>query len=144
MRVAAWIVAIAGVSAPLERAVQRALAPRIDAVGKGVCQLIAIKASLRLGPAARKVGGRRGAARAHWLRTVIGSRLRRLVRARDLRARIAAILMLLQNAEQEAARFAKRLRCGLMRRRGGVPKSAFVSAPIAGGYATPGFAADTS
>ena len=126
LRLAAWIVEIAGVSAPLERAVVKAIESKLAIVARGVCMLIAAKAALRMNTPKSTNGGAPKIA-CGGLRVILGSRLRTLVRAKnlDVRAKIAGLLMLLQNADQEVSRFARRLRRGLTRRLGGVSRAAF-------------------
>jgi hypothetical protein len=61
------------------------------------------------------------------LRGLFGARLRKLARAKDLRARIAALLALIHNAEAHIAFEARRLAHGFTHRLGGVPRAAFIA-----------------
>jgi hypothetical protein len=126
LRLAAWLVHNGWLAAPVERALEHILKPKLVYMARGICMLIAAKAVLAAPHVARKAGGKPPSTRiAHIRRSAIGARLRKLVRARDLRARIAALLMLLQNAEKEIARIAQRLKHGLSRRRGSVALASF-------------------
>jgi hypothetical protein len=53
--------------------------------------------------------------RRHFMRSVLGSKLRRALRHRDPIARIAILIDALTHLDAWATRFAKRLRCGFMR-----------------------------
>ena len=53
--------------------------------------------------------------RRHFMRSILGARLRRALNHRDPMARIAILIGALTNIDAWAARFAKRLRCGFMR-----------------------------
>jgi hypothetical protein len=122
LRLAAFIVQTAGLFAPLERAVQTALKPRIDILAQIIILAISLKARRLIATPPPAKPHRPGKRPPHMMRMIIGSRLRRLARAKHLGARISALLALLQNAEAEIARLAKRMRLGLTRRRGGVKR----------------------
>ena len=53
--------------------------------------------------------------RRHFLRSILGSKLRRALNHRDPIARIAILIDALTHLDAWAVRFAKRLRCGFMR-----------------------------
>lgn len=119
LRIAKYILETVGAVAPLGKALERALAPSLTRLTKLVFALIANKALAQL-PSfkfSKPQTWRKNPSRA--FRALFGVRLRRLARARDVRARIAALLMLIANVAKEAARFARRIRNGLTSRLGG-------------------------
>jgi hypothetical protein len=138
LRVAGWLIGVAGLSTPLERAVAAAVRPFTTKMTRIVFRLIALKAMASLPPEEKRRGGPPRRARQHYERAVFGARLRRLVKARDPRALIAELLMLLQEADAHAKRLVRRLKNGFTRRRGGFalePRAArlillFLGAPL--------------
>ncbi len=119
LRGAGWLIAIAGISEPIERAIHQAIRPFTERMTWVVLTLIMLMAQTHLGPVSRKAGGPPRHARKHLKRSVFGARLRKLAKARDPRTLIMALLNLLEHAEKHAARLARRLRNGLARRLGG-------------------------
>ena len=120
LRAGGWLIAVAGLSEPLGRAIDAAIRPFTKKMIWVVLTLIALMAQAHLPtPPRQSAGGRPKHARGNMNRSVFGARLRKLARAKDPRAIIAALLMLLQNAEAHALRLARRLRNGLARRLGG-------------------------
>ena len=128
LRAASWIVQVAGLYAPVERAVARALDPFLDKIAKLVFALIVLHASALLRDTyllqrkrirVSRPGGPPRKQHGHHLRTMTGSALRRLARVRDVRGRIAALARMLNEIDALAGRLAKRLARGLSRRRGG-------------------------
>jgi hypothetical protein len=129
LRVAGWLVAAAGLSAPLGRATRKAVRPFTKKMTAIVFRLIALKALSLLPLQKLSKGGPPRRDLAAYERTLFGARLRQLVKAKDPRAILSALLMLLQNAGAHAERLARRLRNGFTRRRGGFvlePRAALV------------------
>lgn len=122
LKLAGLILQIAGAYAPLERAIETALHKRLDRFTNIACAAIALKAHARTRPHKHpRRFGKTHKRCANLKRAFLGARLRKLAKAKhDPRARIAALLMLIQNAETEIARFARRIQSGLTRRLGGV------------------------
>lgn len=119
LRLAEAIVILAGLCAPLERALHQAAHRHLDRHARMICALIGVKALPLIKLPAPRVGGKpRRMNRAHFHRTLFGSRLRKRSRASDPRTRIAALFKLIENFESEVQRFARRLRNGLTRRLG--------------------------
>lgn len=85
----------------------------LDAIARHIARLIIIAAAatpgLRHRPAPRTLHGR-SRARAGFMRSVIGTRLRRALKHRDLTARIALLIDALNRIDALACAFAKRLR----------------------------------
>jgi hypothetical protein len=136
LKLAQQIAQAAGAWAPqksqsFERAVQTALGPKIDFLGKLILALIVLKAGARTKPPRKQRAHGPPAKKVHNLRRLFGARLRKLIRAknsqgRDLRAKISALLAVLQNAEKHIARAVRRLPRGFYRRVGGAPREAFI------------------
>jgi hypothetical protein len=144
LRLAAWIVQAAGIYAPLDHALRALIAPPLKKVEKLICLSIAAKAVKRLHFSTPRKGQGRATRPAHFMRSLIGARLRKLCRAKDLRAKISALLALIEHAEAEIARFTRHIKSGLSRRRGGVPRSAFKTTILAAAPAMLLCGADTS
>ena len=146
LRLARFLIAAAGITAPLERALAQAAAPHLDKIAKLLHALILIKAAALMGPAQPKPRYGRVKSRAALHRILVGSALRRAARGSsgDPRARISALLRLACRLNDHAARLAKRLAGGLTRRRGGFsPESG--DACVIGSFLLGGAAhADTS
>ena len=150
---AGWLIAIAGLNEPLGRAVDQAIAPFTKTMKWVVLALIMLMAQAHM-PAqkARRNAHHGGPPRRDRVpssRTVYGSRLRKLVKApkayaKDPRAIIAALLKLLEHAEVHALRLARRLRNGLMRRRGGFSRDTYIFRNEKMYVSLKGFRADTS
>jgi hypothetical protein len=120
LRLAAWIVNIAGLSAPVERTVARLIHPFLNKMAMLISALIVIRAMALLPPPQRvRAGGPPSTESAHHMRRLFGARLRKLSKAGDPRARIAALASMLNNLNAHAARLARRLKSGLTRRVGG-------------------------
>jgi hypothetical protein len=106
---AAWI-------APLSRQVEKIAHARLDSIERLIVSLLVIRVARRVRQLNRKSFTlRRGITRDGWRRAVLGSALRRALRPKDVRARIAALR---QDISTLAARLARRLPRGLTRRRG--------------------------
>jgi flagellar biosynthesis protein FliQ len=144
LRAAYWLASVACVWAPLERAIEDITRPFIAKMTRVVLTLILLKAWMQIRErAAFKRGplksGRPRRAQYASYRAIFGSRLRRLTRARDLRAKIVALLNLLNEIDVHAARLARRFASGLVRRigvikretRGGARFVQSVFAPLA-------------
>jgi hypothetical protein len=125
LRLAQWIVQHAGAWAPLERALTTMIAPRLAKLEKIISALIVFKAAAHAKPLARQKHYDPAGKRRLTPRQIFGVRLRKLAKAKDPRAKIAALLALLETAEAESRRFARRMSKGLNRRRGGILQSAF-------------------
>lgn len=118
LRLAHWIVLHVGAWAPLERAIERILNLGLKRIEKIICALIVLKAGAhRLRAAPSRIPCLTPQSKT--FRALFGARLRRLARGRDPRAKIAALLVLLRDADRESARFARRFKNGFTRRIGG-------------------------
>jgi hypothetical protein len=122
-RFALWLLTmLVWLAAVLDGAVDGRRARRrqtpLDDLARWVKQLILLRAMerVRVRPA-RAQSGRGGALPAHARRRAFGSRLRRALRRRDRRARIAALIHALRTIDAYASRLAKRLARGLTRLR---------------------------
>lgn len=102
-------------SAPIERWLRE----RTDDMALGIGWLIVLHAWLRLPRRAAPARNRRhGRLKTRGLRrAIVGSALRRALRARGAAARIAALSAIVANPEPHIARLARRLRRGLSRLR---------------------------
>jgi hypothetical protein len=127
LRLARAILEIADAWAPLDHAATRALTPKIARLEKIMLALIMLKGGLRAKPPRRerRFGPKRRS--GHNARRLFGARLRKSVKARDLRAKIAALLALAHDPEAHVADAARRLSRGFTRWYGGVPRLAFVA-----------------
>src|SRR5262245_5306599 len=93
LRLARWIVAVAGVAGPLEQALTRIAGPIVDAFAMIIVRIIVIKAALLIDTPARKSGGPPKHEIRAFQRAVIGARLRKVARGpMDLRGRIAGLM----------------------------------------------------
>jgi hypothetical protein len=139
LKLAQQILQTTGAYAPLDCAMQKALAPKIKWLGRFILALIVLQAGVRAKRAyaqqrknTGKPYGPKPRDAKHNARRLFGARLRKLraVKA-DLRAQITALLTILRDAETHIARFARRLARGLNRRQGGAPRTAFIAQTLA-------------
>jgi len=107
-----WLVWVAGALALICGA--RGL---LDQVAKGIGALLILRVTRMLHLPARTSSIPRRTPLAAARRAMLGSCLRRLLRGKRVRARIAALLYVLRNMDRLAARMAQRLKRGLTRRR---------------------------
>ncbi len=113
----AFLAFVCGAHAPLSRQARAIAEDWLDRMSAFALKLIVIRAAKRR-PAPRVTHRRASRARMRGgdMRAIIGSRLRRRLRSRDLRHRIDAIAALLRDPETAIAALLRRLARGLTRR----------------------------
>jgi hypothetical protein len=136
-----WLMWIAGVWAAWWSGGGRADARALDSLARRAGQMIMINAAARYRGAPRS-RHRHGRLKPVRLRTILGARLRRALRARDLPARLFAILSVMRDLDRAVARLLSRLPRGLTRLRVILPARTHAPRLIAAPSFT--LAADTS
>lgn len=126
---------------------QRGCFLSLDGVAYIVARLIVIRAAELIGPRRPRTRHIRDRGvnlkRRHFMRSVIGSRLRRALKHRDVTQRIALLIAALNALDTWAARFADRLRRRVTKL-WAIGVTPCVAEPLAAGAASVHAAADTS
>lgn len=142
-----WIASVLASGMPTRRHLrQRCRKMSIHALTRMVKHLILLRAADIAGiKRTRRVFFKRGRdlRRPHLVRSILGSKLRRALKRRDLIQRIAILTDALINLDAWAARFAKRLGCGFMRL-SSIPPAPTPAADILAPLASPPVCADSS
>jgi hypothetical protein len=116
LRLAGFVIEHAGASAPPPRWLERMIEPMLAYLARTLALLIVVRALQRvdLPPTrGRRFPGRYRPMRASMERLLVGAPLRRALRGRDVRARIAALLHFMCDPEAAITAQAARLRRGV-------------------------------
>jgi hypothetical protein len=111
-----WLMWVVGVWAAWWTRGGRADARALDPLARRVGTMIMINAAARFRPPQRS-RHRHGRLQPVRLRTILGARLRRAMRGKDVPHRLVAILTLMRDLDRAVARLLKRLPRGLTRLR---------------------------
>ncbi|HYD87470.1 MAG TPA: hypothetical protein VEA80_08355 [Vitreimonas sp.] len=112
-----WIASVlfAGRKVTPRQLLRRRRSMSLDGLKRMTIQLMIVRAAELARLRLPKVPRRRPPVRRHYFRSLLGSRLRRLMKRKDLPARIAVLIDVLRNLDDYAAILAKRLKRRLTR-----------------------------